>query len=434
MAQTPFRPLDKETNYVNSWSELDNGQVARNVALFGKDGEIITATAGKLDVNATVTISGNSTETNQERQIDLSKMVMDMFSQNVSSTRYNQIETNFSITDPDNISGITVTKTNGGDASNANGQAVFTTSTNTSGEVRCITTDTIEYQPHYEVYVAFTAIFSAGLANSFQRIGQYDDNNGFFIGYEGTSFGITKRTAGVDTTIAQASFNIDTLTGGSTSKFKRNGTPEALDTTKDNLYRIRYGWLGAAPILFEIFTPDGEFIPFHIIRHPNSATVPTLTNTTLPLRLHLKKTTAGATNLTLNTACWAAGTTTDLHKLNATIKDSTLVKPVRAILAAKKPNGDYTNIDATAGGNLKVSIEEVDGGADLATETKQDTQITLLQGIAGLTPQAYDYISLSYTGSDLTGVVFKSGGSGGTTIATLTLTYAGGLLSTVTKT
>ena len=42
-----------------------------------------------------------------------------------------------------------------------------------------------------------------------------------------------------------------------------------------------------------------------------------------------------------------------------------------------------------------------------------------------LSPAEYDYISLSYTGSNLTGVVYKLGGSGGTTVATLTLGYDG---------
>jgi len=36
---------------------------------------------------------------------------------------------------------------------------------------------------------------------------------------------------------------------------------------------------------------------------------------------------------------------------------------VKSVLQAKIPNGDYTNIDATTGGNLKVSIEETDGNA-----------------------------------------------------------------------
>lgn len=53
---------------------------------------------------------------------------------------------------------------------------------------------------------------------------------------------------------------------------------------------------------------------------------------------------------------------------------------------------------------------------------------------SGLVPAEYDYISLSYTGDNLTGVVYKSGGSGGTTVATLALAYTGSVLDSVTKT
>ena len=69
-----------------------------------------------------------------------------------------------------------------------------------------------------------------------------------------------------------------------------------------------------------------------------------------------------------------------------------------------------------------------------ATSAKQDTALTQLQIINSLTPGIYDYISLSYTGSNLTSVVFKTGGSGGTTISTLTLAYDGSdNLTSVTK-
>ena len=53
---------------------------------------------------------------------------------------------------------------------------------------------------------------------------------------------------------------------------------------------------------------------------------------------------------------------------------------------------------------------------------------------AGLVPETHDYIELSYTGANLTGVVYKTGGSGGTTVATLTLAYTGAVLDSVTRT
>lgn len=50
--------------------------------------------------------------------------------------------------------------------------------------------------------------------------------------------------------------------------------------------------------------------------------------------------------------------------------------------------------------------------------------------VQGLVNQPYDEIALSYTGSDLTGVVYKLGG---VTVATLTLGYTGTNLTSVVR-
>jgi hypothetical protein len=54
--------------------------------------------------------------------------------------------------------------------------------------------------------------------------------------------------------------------------------------------------------------------------------------------------------------------------------------------------------------------------------------------LPGFSIPAYDYFSLGYTGSDLTSIVYKVGGSSGTTVATLTLAYSSGNLISITKT
>lgn len=55
--------------------------------------------------------------------------------------------------------------------------------------------------------------------------------------------------------------------------------------------------------------------------------------------------------------------------------------------------------------------------------------------IGALIPSDYDFISMTYTSGNMTGVVYKVGGSGGTTVATLTITYdTSGSMSTVTRT
>lgn len=60
-------------------------------------------------------------------------------------------------------------------------------------------------------------------------------------------------------------------------------------------------------------------------------------------------------------------------------------------------------------------------------------QIVSFPITTGLSIPPYDYVSLSYTGENLTGVVFKTGGASGTTVATLTLAYSGSNLTSVTK-
>ena len=50
-----------------------------------------------------------------------------------------------------------------------------------------------------------------------------------------------------------------------------------------------------------------------------------------------------------------------------------------------------------------------------------------------LVPVAYDYISLAYTGANVTTVIYKMGGALGTTVATLTLGYTGSDLTSVTR-
>lgn len=55
-------------------------------------------------------------------------------------------------------------------------------------------------------------------------------------------------------------------------------------------------------------------------------------------------------------------------------------------------------------------------------------------GVPGLDIPTHDYVGLTYTGSDLTGVVYKTGGANGTTVAALTLAYTNGNLTSVTRT
>lgn len=196
--------------------------------------------------------------------------------------------------------------------------------------------DNVTYRAGGEIYALFSvAWLDGGQATSYQRIGLYDSSNGFFIGYENATFSATVRTGGTDTSTGKTSFNVDTLTGGSTSKFTRAGTPEAIDLTKLNVFRIRFGWLGAAPIKYEVLSPDGAWVLFHVIRQPNNSASPSIQNADLPMTIDIAKT-AGATDIRMNTACWGAGTTYDKVDSSAsgtlsTASNSTVVMNVYSV-------------------------------------------------------------------------------------------------------
>jgi len=99
-------------------------------------------------------------------------------------------------------------------------------------------------------------------------------------------------------------------------------------------------------------------------------------------------------------------------------------------------SGDQINLAKESDGNLASIKTNTDNiPSDPSTEAKQDDVITELQVINSLVPDAFDYIALSYTSSNLTEALFKTGGSGGSTVSTLTLAYdESNQLTSVTKT
>jgi hypothetical protein len=91
--------------------------------------------------------------------------------------------------------------------------------------------------------------------------------------------------------------------------------------------------------------------------------------------------------------------------------------------------------EANLTADLSLIESKMDTANGIATGAAADTALIKASAasIAGLSIPANDYISLGYTSGNLTSVVYKSGGSGGTTVATLTLAYSGSNLISVTK-
>lgn len=298
----------------------------------------------------------------------------------------NQVEIQFFRDTPANL--LTVTTAGGGATSQVGGAGKFETSAAGTANAKGVTALTTSYRSASEVFVLFSVLFTTPTdGNGFQRIGLYDDNNGVFIGFEGTTFGVSIRNATSDTQVAKASFSEDTLVGSSGSMFTRDGSPEAIDFTKFNVFRIRFGWLGSAPIFFEVLSPDGNWLTFHTIHQPNNAIIASMEDPDLPMTLQVSKTAADATNLIMLTNCWAAGVTSGALPLDETLTDDNLAKIVRTVIVGKTAGGTYVNVQTTNSGNLKMALDEYDGvptGPGVEAGTLRVTLPTDGTGIVGL--------------------------------------------------
>ena len=232
---------------------------------------------------------------------------IDTFGHQTIAYRQPQIQVQFFATTP--TSSLNMLYASGGSSSAGPGVGIFTSNNNTNGRVSGTTPAGVVYTSHYELYAAWTVGFTSGVANSYQRIGLYNDTDGFSVGYSGTTFGAWARYSGTDTFTPQSSFNADVLTGAAGTRFTLNTLPVAMNPTTINLYRIRMGWLGVANVTLEVLSPDGDFVIAHVWNYTNTGSLASVTNPNMPVKLDINKSGAGAAILTMTCGCWVAGST-----------------------------------------------------------------------------------------------------------------------------
>lgn len=195
---------------------------------------------------------------------------------------------------------ITTYTQGGGSVTNANSMALLSTAAATNSIAQLQTKASIVYRSGHEAYAYFSVAFTGSFAaTSSQFIGPIDYQNGFAVGFDGTTFGITWRANAVSNFTPQSQFNGDTLNGSGPSQFTYN--PSAL-----NIFRIAYGYLGASIIKFQILTSYNNWITFHTIYYPNTSTTPSILQPFLPITARVENLT-GTSVLTLQTSSWNAG-------------------------------------------------------------------------------------------------------------------------------
>lgn len=262
----------------------------------------------------------------------------DIFGAPIQVTRHNQVSLKFFASLPSTDEATQAT-TNGGTVTQSAGNAHVTSGVNVSGTASITSVPVVKYRAGFEIYFWGTASFTTPThANSSQYFGLLDANNGYAWGYQGLTFGFLKRTGGVDTFTALSAGNGDHLTGAVGSSFTRDGVPEALDKTKLNVYRIRYGWFGSAPTIFEVLSPDGDWVVANTFRNPNSSTTPHIQNPNLPTAIQVTKASADATSLTINSGCSAAGSTSELPSGQSAAVTSIVAATTAVTLSAADPD------------------------------------------------------------------------------------------------
>ena len=175
---------------------------------------------------------------------------------------------------------VTTGESNGGSSFTADSMIGICTGLATAGAAYFESREVVKYQAGMGGMTRFTCIFTDGVADSEQLVGVGDDEDGFFFGYNGGTFGTMRLDNSISTWAAQSDWNLDTFDGSGSG----NPSGITLDTSKINVYQIAYQWLGGGKIQYSIENPTtGLLTPVNQIAYANSNTTPSIRNPNLPL-------------------------------------------------------------------------------------------------------------------------------------------------------
>jgi len=190
---------------------------------------------------------------------------------------------------------VTTATTGSGTVTQSNSKCVLSTTATGSSSAQVESIEVLRYEPGMGGLLRIAAIFTTGVAGSTQLVGIGDTADEFFFGYNGTAFGVLRRQNSVDTWTPQTSWNGDKFDGTGNSGI-------TLDTTKGNVFSIRFQWLGFGAIEYYIENPDtGVETMVHRIKYGNTYTNPSIYNPTLPILARVENTTNN-TNIVVQTS------------------------------------------------------------------------------------------------------------------------------------
>lgn len=169
------------------------------------------------------------------------------------------------------------------------------------------------YQPGKSLQILETFVMAPAQTGLRQRYGYFNADNGFFLEQDGHDIYFVKRSKStgtiVETRIAKADWNIDTLDGSNvgpspdgTPTANRNPSGKTLDLSKSQILWHDIEWLGVGSVRVG-FVIDGKFIHCHTWNHANSLDITYMTTACLPIRCEIQNTSATSNNSNLRVIC-----------------------------------------------------------------------------------------------------------------------------------
>ena len=283
--------------------------------------------------------------------------------------------------------------------------AICSTTAATNSSARLSSKNNLHYRTGQGGLCLFTAIFTAGAANSVQEVGLGDAVDGLLFGFNGVSFGINRRANSVDNYIPQSTWNKDKMDGTGSSGC-------TLDPTKGNVYKIQYQWLGFGAINFFIESQfTGKFVFVHQIQYANLNIATSVLNPSLPLTFKVSNT-SNSSNIVLKVpsiSAFVEGVTQDLGLTNSINNQKTGVTTQLNILTIRNNAtfGGITNkkfVDplflsiantSNADALFKLVLNATLGGSPSFTDISTNTSVVSFD-VAGTTVTGGQQIAAYY--------------------------------------
>ncbi|MFA6125519.1 hypothetical protein [Sphingomonas sp.] len=270
-------------------------------------------------------------------------------------------------------------------ASQADGQVTVSSGTGANGTRTVLSKDATKYRLGHEVGWGGTFKFdAAGIANADVWWGAADTTtltNAVVFGWFNGTWGVRYRRGG---STIWTKTTADWIAGWETKY------GETFDKSFDQIARIRAGLFGHRGFVVELASPvpndDGSVRWIRIIDHTNinNSTVAVFTNNDLKLGMGVVKSGAGATNVSITSACQAGWAASDKARISDTLSDRTLASRVVAALVGRTNAGDWVGVNVNNQGRLFVTNDSVS-----ATGAAAPTSATLTGGSDGTNLRAF---------------------------------------------